>query len=187
MTHRKRGLVAGVLFLAVALTPVAVVAGPLEDGANAYANGDYTTAHRLLRPLAEQGNAEARYRLAGLYWEGRGVPRDADQAMTWYERAAESGSWLAAFELGMIYYVQTLEANPIVGLPDDALVRAHSWLGIAARMEIVGCVALSAPMRDAVAQSMASEQVAIAKDLTRAWLAEHEKMDDEFASAKTGC
>ncbi len=171
----------------LAIAPGFAVAQDLDTTYEAVRQGDYASALAALRPLAEQGNAEARYRLAGLYWEGRGVPRDADQAMTWYERAAESGSWLAAFELGMIYYVQTLEANPIVGLPDDALVRAHSWLGIAARMEIVGCVALSAPMRDAVAQSMASEQVAIAKDLTRAWLAEHEKMDDEFASAKTGC
>ena len=57
MTHRKRGLVAGMLFLAVALTPVAAVGGPLEDGLEAYNSGDYATAMTLWRPLAEQGLA----------------------------------------------------------------------------------------------------------------------------------
>ena len=33
------------------------VAGPFEDGAAAYAKGDYGTALRLWRPLAEQGDA----------------------------------------------------------------------------------------------------------------------------------
>ncbi len=47
MTHRKRGLIAGILFLAVALTPVAAVSGPLEDGQGAFKSGDYETALRL--------------------------------------------------------------------------------------------------------------------------------------------
>ena len=40
MTHRKRGLVAGILFLTVALTPVVALAGPFEDGLDAYDGGD---------------------------------------------------------------------------------------------------------------------------------------------------
>ena len=44
------------LFLGVGLAgPVA--AGPFEDATAAYGNGDYATALRLIRPLAEQGNA----------------------------------------------------------------------------------------------------------------------------------
>ena len=54
MTHCKRRLVAGVLFLAVALTPFAAVSGPFEDGLDAYDSGDYATALELWRPLAEQ-------------------------------------------------------------------------------------------------------------------------------------
>ncbi len=37
MTHCKRGLVAGILFLAVALTPVAAMSGPFEDARDALA------------------------------------------------------------------------------------------------------------------------------------------------------
>ncbi len=47
MTHRKREFVVGILFLAVALTPVAAVAGSFEDGVDAYSSGDYAAALRL--------------------------------------------------------------------------------------------------------------------------------------------
>lgn len=40
-----------------------VGAGPLDDGYNAVDRGDYTTALRIWRPLADQGNAEAQYNL----------------------------------------------------------------------------------------------------------------------------
>jgi hypothetical protein len=36
-----------------------VVAGPLEDANAAIKRRDYATAERLIRPLAEQGNANA--------------------------------------------------------------------------------------------------------------------------------
>jgi hypothetical protein len=38
-------------------------AGPLEDAGTAYMKGDYAKATRLLRRLAEQGNADAQARL----------------------------------------------------------------------------------------------------------------------------
>jgi hypothetical protein len=40
----------------------AAVAGPLEDAVAADQCGDYATEYRLLRPLADQGNAAARSR-----------------------------------------------------------------------------------------------------------------------------
>ena len=33
------------------------VAGPFDDALAAYRRGDYVTAERMLRPLAERGNA----------------------------------------------------------------------------------------------------------------------------------
>ena len=56
---------AGVV-IAVMLTGGAA-AGPFEDSAAAYQRGDYTTALQLLRPLAEQGDADAQYNLGVLY------------------------------------------------------------------------------------------------------------------------
>ena len=56
----KRALVAAVI--AVTLTGAAA-AGPFEDATAAYERGDYATALRLFRPLAEQGNADVQFNL----------------------------------------------------------------------------------------------------------------------------
>ena len=70
MINCRRGLIAGVLFLTVALTPIAAVSGPFEDGQEAFKSGDYETALSLWRPLAEQGFANALQNLGIMYaWE----------------------------------------------------------------------------------------------------------------------
>ncbi len=50
--------------------------------------GDYATALREWRPLAEQGNAEAQFNLGSMYYHGYGVPQDYVQAHMWYNLAA---------------------------------------------------------------------------------------------------
>jgi len=169
------------------IAPGLAVAQDLDKGFEAARSGDYATALAELRPLAEQGNADAQYSLANLYRDGHGVPPNDEQAAAWYRRAAEGGLWWAAFDLAMLYWSGSLAAETDVGTPDEALVRVHMWLGIAAAREIVGCVELSAPMRNMVAASMTAQQIAQAEDLTRAWLAEREKSGVEVASAKPGC
>ena len=62
-----------VLFVCAA-TPAA--AGPLEDAAAAYLKGDYATALRLWRPLADQGDASAQTGLGNSYYDGHGVSQD---------------------------------------------------------------------------------------------------------------
>lgn len=78
-----------VLFVCAA-TPVS--AGPFEDGRAAYDRGDYATALRLWRPLAEQGNPGAQYNLGGMYASSRGVsqgvPHDFVLAYKWFSLAA---------------------------------------------------------------------------------------------------
>ncbi len=48
-------------FVAILVMSLAapVAAGPGQDAMAAYARGDYATALRLLRPLADQGDAQA--------------------------------------------------------------------------------------------------------------------------------
>jgi len=50
-------------------------AGPYEDGLSVFKRGDYATALRLWRPLAEQGDASAQCALGIMYDRGLGVPR----------------------------------------------------------------------------------------------------------------
>jgi uncharacterized protein len=51
--------------LTASLMPVAIadaaVAGPREDADAAFARGDYTTTLHFIRPLAEQGDADAQF------------------------------------------------------------------------------------------------------------------------------
>jgi hypothetical protein len=42
-------------------------AGPVEDAAAAYKRGDYATAMRLFRPLADEGDASAQVVLGFMY------------------------------------------------------------------------------------------------------------------------
>ena len=70
--------------------------GPLEDGEAAYQRGDYSTALRLLRPLAEHGDAHAEFDLGVIYYNGRGVPQDFVTAEMWFNLAAAQGDQTAA-------------------------------------------------------------------------------------------
>ena len=58
-------------------------AGPLEDAREAYGQGDYATAYRLFRPLADQGNATAQTNLGVMYGNGQGLPQSYAEALKW--------------------------------------------------------------------------------------------------------
>ncbi len=58
--------------------------GGWDEGAAAYQRGDYATALREWRPLAEQGNADAQFFLGVMYYKGRGVPQDYVEAIIWF-------------------------------------------------------------------------------------------------------
>jgi TPR repeat protein len=75
----------------------------LDDGLAALRRGDYPTALRLLRSLADQGNAVARFNLATMYDNGRGVPLDDAEAARWYRLAAEQGHAAAQNNLAAMY------------------------------------------------------------------------------------
>ena len=62
------------LILAVGLVG-SVVAGAFEDGMDAAESGDYETAMRLWRPLADQGDPTVQNLLGQMYREGTGVPQ----------------------------------------------------------------------------------------------------------------
>ena len=66
-------------------------AGPQGDWVAvvaAYDRGDHATALRLLKALADKGDADAQYDLAVIYHAGEDVPADHVQAYRWYSIAA---------------------------------------------------------------------------------------------------
>ena len=56
-----------------------------------------------LQIAAEQGSAQAQYRLGCRYWNGDGVERDERQAADWFDRAARQGLAPAQRMLGRCY------------------------------------------------------------------------------------
>ena len=164
-----------------------------KAGEDAYNRGDYATALREWRPLAEQGDARAQYNLGVLYRKGRGVPQDDVQARQWYEKAAVQGQAKAQYNLGTLYfngegvpkdYQQALRwfrmaadqgeavAQTKIGImyddgqgvPHD-FVQAHKWYNLAA----TNGDKPAAELRDALAKQMTPAQIAEAQQLAREW------------------
>ena len=65
-----------------------LVAGPLEDGYSAYTRGDFVTAMRIMRPLAEQGHATAQTVVGLMHYFNYG---DYVSAHMWFSLAAAQG------------------------------------------------------------------------------------------------
>lgn len=85
-----------------------VSAGPaladqMEDAAAAYGRGDYATAFRLLRVLAEQGDVGAQVQLGVMYQNGEGVRQNPSEATKWFRIAAEQGDPRAQLNIGITY------------------------------------------------------------------------------------
>jgi len=74
-----------------------------QAGTGAYNRGDYATALREWRSLAEQGEAYGQYSLGWLHENGYVVPQDYVQARQWYEKAAAQGNTIAQYNLGRLY------------------------------------------------------------------------------------
>ena len=70
---------------------------------NAYRSGDYDKVIKLLRPLAEKGDAAAQASLGAMYSAGAGVTRDYKEAVKWYRLAADQGREESQFLLGSMY------------------------------------------------------------------------------------
>ncbi len=75
----------------------------IDKGYEAYNDGDYATALKEWKPLAEQGYAFAQYNLGILYEYGNGVPKDYAEAVKWYRLSAEQGYAISQYSLGLMY------------------------------------------------------------------------------------
>jgi len=128
-----------------------------QAGMDAYNRGDFATALREWRPLAEQGDAKAQFSFGLLYENGDGVPRDYTKARQWYEKAAAQGDAKAQLYLG-------LQSSFGQGVPMD-LVEAYMWYSLAA-----GNGNAHAPgYRNDLSRQMTPAQIAEAQKRAREW------------------
>src|SRR5882757_3595559 len=77
-----------------------VMAEQLQDWEAAYRRNDFTTAYRLLLPLADGGDVNAQYSRGVMLRDGRGVPQNPAEAAVWFRKAAGQGAAKAQYNLG---------------------------------------------------------------------------------------
>ena len=126
-----------------------------QKGLDAVQRGDYTTALREWKPLAEQGVAFAQYNLGEMYANGQGVPQNYKTAVKWYRLAAKQGIAVAQYNLGTMY-------DKGQGVLQD-YVRAYMWFNIAASSGNK----IASKNRDIVAKRMNSTDISTAQKLAR--------------------
>ncbi len=81
----------------------------LDRATEAFRSGDYATAVRYFRKMADDGDAEAQFMLTTMYAKGMsGVEQDVTEARKWLHVAAENGSLRAQELLSKSYEVGSL-------------------------------------------------------------------------------
>ncbi len=129
----------------------------MKAGEEAYLRGDYATAFKEFRPLAEQGDADAQFVLGTMYLRGRGVPQDYNEAVRWYRLAAAQGFTMAQYNLGVSYAKGR-------GVLED-YVQAYMWFSLAAAQG----QELARTARGILAKKVTPAQLAEAQRLAREW------------------
>jgi TPR repeat protein len=160
---------------------------------------DYATALQIWRPLANEGSADAQAALGVLYDNGFGVVQDHAAAAAWFRKSADQGFAAGEFDLALDYdYGRGVTKSPTLAafwyrraadqgtpgaqlalgslyasggaLPKDP-VQAYLWLSLAANRFVPKASEHEAAikLRQQVAVSMSTEQVAEAERLTDEW------------------
>jgi TPR repeat protein len=168
-------------------------------GWDAVQKGDFVTALKEWKPLAEQGDAKAQINLGSMYGNGWGVAQDYKAAFKWYTLAAEQGFADAQYNLGVMYdnghgviqdYKAAVKWYKLAAEEGDAIAqlnlglmysngegviqdytRAHMWWNIAASQGHEEAM----ENRDKVAKEMTSLQIAEAQKLARECVAKNYK------------
>jgi len=90
-----------------------------------------------LQTLADSGDADAQCRLGGRYAAGEGLPKDANLAFHWYQKAAAQGHPEGQFKLGICYkYGRVIAKDPAQAVKwyraaaDQGLPEALNALGL---------------------------------------------------------
>ena len=117
-----------------------------RQGLSAFNTGDYDSALRVWRPLAERGEPRSEAGIGFMYHRGLGVRVDDREAAVWLLRAAEQGQAEGQLMLGMLFYYGRGVAQ--------SYVRAYAWCELAEN----GGNSDAALCRDAALESMSEAE-----------------------------
>ena len=138
-------------------------ADDFRSGLSAYNRGDYVTAFRNWRALAEDGDAPAQAGRGFLCHNGLGVTQYEIEAASWFEKAARKGQAEAQLLLGTLYFFGE-------GV-QQSYVMAFTWCEIAqsnGQSDAIEC-------RDAALEHMTSAEMKQSFRLVTEWLGRHSR------------
>jgi hypothetical protein len=141
------------LFLTLLFAAALPALADFQTGLTAFQKGDYTTAAKEWKPLADEGSAEAQFNLGLLYLDGHGVPQSDAEAVSWFRRAAEQDYTPAQHNLGAMY-------GSGQGVKRD-YIQAYKWLNVCAAKGNAGCET----QRALIAKKLKPGQIAEAQRL----------------------
>jgi TPR repeat protein len=117
-----------------------------RQGLSAFNTGDYASALKVWRPLAERGEPRSEAGIGFMYHRGLGVRVDDREAAVWLLRAAEQGQAEGQLMLGMLFYYGR-------GVT-QSYVQAYAWCELAEN----GGNSDAALCRDAALESMSDDE-----------------------------
>lgn len=120
---------------------------------------DDVAAARLFFPLAEQRHTGAHSNMDPMYAARPDVPKDSQEAMRAWRRAAEQGDAEGQYNLGLMY-------DKGQGVPQD-FIRAYMWYHLAAEALSGDDAMVAIKLRDRVASRMSAAQIAKALEMAR--------------------
>lgn len=146
----KRWMSAAVLVCGIALSNPTQASYP--EGLVAYDGGQFDSALREFRTLAQRGHPGAEFMLGVMYFNGFGVERNQVIAAIYFRQAAEQGDAGAQLAFGSLHVRG-------VGVVQD-LVEARKWLTLCTRSNEVPALAKQATaMLAATASLMTPDEI----------------------------
>ncbi len=143
-----------VLMAVLALgAPVSLARADLQDGVDAYYEGNYAAALENIEPAAQAGDPVAQFFLGEMYLRGKGVDQDFEQAAAWYEKAAIGGHADAQSAIGSLEMLG-------LGVPRHP-TSGYFWL-------IVSVVWEDSDLRDAAMTALGEVAVQLSPEQKRA-------------------
>lgn len=88
---------------------------------------DYPMAIKLFSQLAQQGNPYALYNLARIYRFGRGVDKNYQRAMEYYQQAIQQGHQASGAEIESLKLLISMDGKVTAQLTDNAEVFQSRW------------------------------------------------------------
>jgi uncharacterized protein len=101
-----------IVLAAVLLAFCPIGSAELKDGALAYSRGDFATAARELRPLADEGHVMAQYLLGATLLNGKPALFDLAGAEAWLKKSADQGGVAAMRDLGRLNWFAKSPSDP---------------------------------------------------------------------------